>query len=144
MTKHATDCAWSSGAVSTRRPLASDRRSKTGMRRWYRASAARVGEHLVPVDGDAAPRPALEQVAELLRHLLVERRLGGLRALLRVEERDREHLAVRGDEHELSLVAGESLHQRTDDRLRLVHRALGLLGVNPFEARDASDHGFSF
>src|SRR5438128_10868496 len=80
MTKHATDCAWSSGAVSTRRPLASDRRSKTGMRRWYRASAARVGEHLVSVDGDAAPRPALEQVAELLRHLLVERRLGGLRA----------------------------------------------------------------
>src|SRR6266540_7072581 len=97
--------------------------------------------HLVAVDRDAAAGPVLEEIAELTRHLLVERRLGGLCVLVRVEERDREDLAVGRDQLEVPLIAGEALDQRTNDRLRLVHRLLPLLDVDSFEACDTRNHG---
>jgi hypothetical protein len=105
---------------------------------------SRVGEDLVPLDGDTAALPVLEQIAEPARHLFVERRLSRFRILVRVEERDRQHLAVRRNQFEVTLVAGQSLHQWGDDRHRLTHRPLRYFDIDPLETCDASDHGSSF
>src|SRR5262249_27372525 len=52
--------------------------------------------------------------------------------------------SVRRGQVELTLVAGEVLDHRSNDRVGLVHRLLGLLDVDSLEARDAGDHGLSF
>src|SRR5919197_1428024 len=106
--------------------------------------AARLGEDLVAIDREAPAFPVLEDISELPRHLLIECRLGSLRVLLRVEERDRQHFPVRGQQLEVTLVPGQPFDERADDRLRLIHRPLRRLDVDPFEARDTRDHGPSF
>src|SRR5438477_1816501 len=54
-----------------------------------------VEGHLVGLDPSPLPRKGLEEIAKLSRHLLVERGLGRLERILRVEERDRQHLPGR-------------------------------------------------
>src|SRR6266540_3625736 len=107
-------------------------------------SASRVEEHLVAVHGHTAAFPVLVQIAELLRHLLIEGRLGGLCALLRVEERHRKHLSVRSNELQEPLIAGKTLDQRADNGRCFFHGLLCHIDVDTFEAGDSRDHHRSF